>query len=76
MQTLIKSGFGFITGPSMQDFARAKSDIPIYDVKPSGPRCVEGWIDGDMDSPLGFMRRKQVFVRVDKRCVFPLIHPK
>lgn len=61
----IMKGFGFNVG---HDFARATEDTPI-DVDGSDARTVYGYIKGNPNSSLGFMRAGRIRVRVDKRCV-------
>lgn len=61
----IKRGFGFTVG---YDFARAVEDTPIeLDAGGSHPRVVYGWIAGNPDSKLGFMRAPRIRVAVDRR---------
>lgn len=65
MAKFIKQGFGFDVG---YDFARAVSDTPI-ELAPkefAKPGFVIGYIAGDMQSRLGFMRRDRVRVHVRK----------
>lgn len=65
---VIKSGWGFNVG---EDFARAKSDIPITlsPAEYARPNCVIGYIQADPSSSLGFLRhggQKGVRVHVQK----------
>ena len=63
--THIKAGWGFNVG---NDFARAKVDTPI-ELAPNEyakPGNVIGYIAGDPDSPLGFMRSARVRVHVQR----------
>jgi hypothetical protein len=62
----IGKGFGFTVG---YDFARAAEDTPI-EIDGSDARTVYGYIAGDPESKLGFLRSPRVRVRVDRRCVF------
>jgi hypothetical protein len=62
----IMKGFGFNVG---YDFARADQDIPI-EIDGSDARTVYGYIAGNPESTLGFLRAPaRVRVRVDRRCV-------
>ncbi len=61
----IKAGYGFDVGPN---FARAKDDTPI-EIAPkenARPGYVVGYIQGDKNSPLGFMRTNRVRVHVQR----------
>ena len=61
----IKEGWGFTVD---HNFARAKSDTPI-ELAPSEyakPGHVIGYIAGDPQSPLMFLRRPKVRVHVQK----------
>jgi hypothetical protein len=63
MSAYIRAGWGFTVG---NDFARAKVDTPI-EVDPKEyalPRHVVGYIAGDPNHALGFMRYKLVRVHV------------
>ncbi len=63
--TYIKQGYGFNVG---QDFARAAQDTPI-EIDPkaySAPCDVIGYIAGNPDGTLGFLRSERVRVRVQK----------
>jgi hypothetical protein len=65
--TLI-AGWGFDVG---QDFARAETDTPI-ELAPdefAKPGHVIGYIKGDLQSPLGFLRRTRVRVHVTKQAL-------
>jgi hypothetical protein len=64
-KTYIMEGFGFNVG---YDFARADRDIPI-EIDGSDARTVYGYIAGNPESTLGFLRSPRVRVRVDRRCV-------
>ena len=61
--TYIKQGYGFTVGG---DFARAKVDttIELAPKEYAKPGHVIGYIAGDPQSPLGFMRSKSVRVHV------------
>jgi hypothetical protein len=66
MSTYIKSGWGFTVG---QNFDRAIVDIPI-DLAPSEyakPGHVAGYIKGDPDSRVAFLRGNRIRVQVVKR---------
>jgi hypothetical protein len=68
MQTFIKSGHGFAIG---QNFSRAIEDTAIT-LSPSEyakPGHVIGYIAGNPDHPLGFMRHAQVRVHVRRDCL-------
>ena len=59
----IRAGWGFTVG---QDFSRARVDTPI-EVAPSEyakPHHMIGYIAGDKNSSLGFMRSERVRVHV------------
>lgn len=61
----IKAGYGFDV---QHDFARAKVDTPI-ELAPgeyAKPGCVIGYIEGDPNSSLGFMRGKRIRVHVQR----------
>jgi len=66
----IKSGWGFNVG---QDFTRAQQDIPLEDAKKLGKdyggraNHWTGYIKGDPNSKLGFMRNSRIKVVVDPR---------
>jgi hypothetical protein len=63
--THIMKGFGFNVG---YDFTRADQDIPI-EIDSEDIRTVYGYIAGNPQSTLGFMRAPRVRVRVDRRCI-------
>jgi hypothetical protein len=63
--TYIMKGYGFNVG---NDFARADRDIPI-EIAGSDARTVYGYIAGNPQSTLGFMRTPRIFVRVDRSCI-------
>lgn len=65
MMTYIKKGYGFNVG---QDFARAPQDMPIEIDAVQG--CwVYGYVAGNSQSSLGFMRATRVRVRVRNDCL-------
>lgn len=68
MKYFIKAGYGFDVGP---DFGRVKADTPItLDTEQyAKPGCVIGYIAGDPNSTLGFMRSKTVRVHVSKSAI-------
>lgn len=57
----IKQGYGFNVG---LDFTRADKDIPI-EIDYSSARTTYGYIVGNPESKLGFMRDARVRVAVD-----------
>ena len=63
--TYIMKGFGFNVG---YDFTRADRDIPI-EIDAEDARTVYGYIAGNPQSTLGFMRTPLIRVRVDRRCI-------
>ncbi len=63
----IKAGWGITVG---QNFTRLETDTPFeLDATAQHPRCYYGWIAGDPDHRLVFMRLLRIRVMVDKRCV-------
>jgi hypothetical protein len=60
MAIYIKRGFGFNVG---QDFARAQTDLVVNEPK-SDRGFIYGYIVGDPQSSLGFLRSPKVSVRV------------
>lgn len=68
MQTFIKAGWGFDVGPN---FDRAIVDIPIT-LAPgeyAKPGHVIGYIRGDPNSRVAFLRDKRVRVHVQRRAL-------
>jgi hypothetical protein len=64
----IMAGWGYDVG---NDFARATRNTPI-ELAPTEyakPGCAVGYIAGDPDSHLGFLRRARVRVHVLKRAI-------
>ena len=66
--TVIKKGWGFNVG---QDFAHATQDTPIEidETAYAKPGCVVGYISGNPESPLGFLRHPKVRVHVQKQAL-------
>lgn len=64
--TYIKAGFGFDVG---QDFSRAIVDTPIELAPAEYAEAghVIGYIAGDLQSRLGFMRKPRIRVHVRRR---------
>ncbi len=67
-QMTIKKGWGFNVE---QNFSRTAQDTPItLDLDAyANPGCVIGWIDGNPDHPLGFMRHGKIRVHIDKQAL-------
>jgi len=67
-QMTIKKGWGFHVG---QNFSRTIENTPITvdSDEYANPGCVIGWIDGNPDHPLGFMRDKRVRVHIQKQAL-------
>ena len=66
--TMIKKGWGFDVGGN---FARAKEDIPI-ELAPNEyakPHHVIGYISGDKNHSLGFMRYPRIRVHVKREAL-------
>jgi len=63
--TYIMEGYGFNVG---NDFARADRDLPI-EIAGSDARTVYGYIAGNPQSTLHFLRAPRILVRVDRRCI-------
>ncbi len=69
MATYIKKGYGFNVN---QDFARATEDTPIEVTAVQG--CwIYGYIAGNPQSSLGFMRQPRIHIRVRNDCLSKLV---
>ena len=70
--TIIKARYGFHVG---QDFARLSVDTPIElaPLEYAKPGHVIGYIQGNKNSSLGFLRTDRVRVHVSRDCLSELL---
>jgi hypothetical protein len=70
MNAYIRAGYGFDVG---YDFARAWDNLPIElaPAENAAPRHIIGYISGDPNSKLGFLRDKRIRVHVPKTAIGP-----